>query len=146
MVGYGTISWSLTQLLRKDAFGWNEEAFQQLKLAMTIIPVLALPKFSNFVIETDASSYGLRAVLMHNQQPIAYFSQILSARSQQKSIYERELMAIVLAIQKWRQYVLGRKFIVCTDQHSLKYLLEQWVIPGDFQCWVTKLMGYKFEI
>lgn len=147
---YGTIAWALTQQLKKDAFNWKsdaEEAFQKLKKAMTTIPVLALPDFSQpFIIEIDASGYGLGAVLMQNQRPLAYFSQVLSAKSQLKSVYERELMAIVLSVQKWRHYVLGRKFIIRTDQRSLKYLLEQRVILVEFQRWVVKLLGYEFEI
>lgn len=67
---------------------------------MTTIIVLALSDFSKtFVMETDALRYGLGAVLMRNQQPIAFFSWVLSTKSQQKSVYERELMATVLAIQ-----------------------------------------------
>ena len=114
---------------------------------MTTIPVLALPNFSQlFIVKTDASGYGLGAVLMQSHRPVAYISQILSAREWQQSIYERELMAIVLAIQKWRHYLLGRHFIVRTDQSSLKFLLEQRIVNESYQKWVAKLLGYDFEI
>lgn len=119
---YNTIAWPLTEQLKKDSFQWEEaatQAFEKLKRAMTSVPVLALPDFSRpFIVETDASGYGLRAVFMQNQRPIASFSQVLTARARLKSVYERKLMAIVLAIQKWRSYLLGQRFIVRTDQQS----------------------------
>ncbi|GKB47830.1 putative mitochondrial protein, partial [Tanacetum coccineum] len=88
--GYGKIAWALTQQLKKDNFNWNEEAtnaFNALKLAMSSVPVLALPNFSKeFVVETDA--YGIGAVLMQEGRPIAYYSQTLGPRARIKSVYE----------------------------------------------------------
>ena len=85
-------------------------------------------------------------VLLQEQQPIAFYNHTLGVQAKFRSIYEKELMAIVFAIIKWRPYLLGRHFVVCTDQQSLKYLLEQRVIGVEYQRWITKLMGHDFEI
>lgn len=147
---YAQIAGPLTDQLRKDSFGWTSEAtgaFNKLKEALTSPPVLATPNFAKeFVLETDASGTGIGAVLLQDSRPLAYFSKLLGVRARQKSIYEKELMAICLAIQKWRYYLLGRHFVVRTDQQSLRFLMQQREVSLDYQKWVIKLLGYSFDI
>lgn len=109
---------------------------------MVKLSVLILPDFSEqFEIETDASGFGFGAVLMQKRHPIAYFSHTLSTSDRGKLVYERELMVVVMAVQQWRPYLLGKKFVVRTDQKALKYLLEQKVIQPQHQRWLSKLPG-----
>lgn len=98
------------------------------------------------MVETNASGVGVGAVLMQHGRQLAYYSQVLPPTHKYKAVYERELMAIVWVIQKWRAYLLGRCFIVRTDQRSLKFLLEQRIIAGEYQRWIAKLLGYNFAI
>jgi hypothetical protein len=55
-------------------------------------------------VKTDASDYGIGAMLMQDQHPIAYLSKALGPRNQALSVYEKECLAILLAIDKWRPY------------------------------------------
>lgn len=147
---YGAISKPLTTMLKKDSFRWtpaSEEAFVKLKLALQSAPVLALPDFSKpFEIETDASAVGIGAVLMQQNHPIAFISQTLSHRHQVLSAYEKELLAILFAVKKWHYYLVDRRFIIRTDQQSLKYLLEQRITTPLQHTWLTKLLGFDYEI
>lgn len=140
----------MTILLRKDKFHWSPEAevaFQTLKKAMTTAPVLALPDFSQpFILETDASGRGIGAVLMQGNRPIAFLSKALSSRNQALSIYEREFLAIIVAVQKWKSYLQGHKFIIKTDQQALRHLLDQKSMNPTQQRWLTKLLGLHYEI
>jgi hypothetical protein len=83
---------------------------------------------------------------MQDKKPIAYYSKALGKRNLTKSAYEKEMMAVVLAIQHWRPYLLGRKFTVYTDQKSLRQLMQQRIVTAEQQNWAAKLLGYDFEI
>ena len=76
------------------------------------------------MVEIDACATGLGAVLMQGGQPLAFFSKGLAPRHHALSIYKKELLAVVQAIEHWHQYLEGRHFVIRTDQQSLKYLLD----------------------
>jgi len=147
---YGIIAKPLTQLLRKKQFIWSTEAtqaFQALKHVMTQTPVLQLPDFSaQFVVETDACATGIGAVLMQGGRPLAYLSKALGPKHQHLSIYEKEFLALIMAVEKWRPYLQRQEFIIQTDHKSLSYLSEQ-NLQSDLQRKaMTRLMGLQFRV
>lgn len=150
IANYATIAAPLTDLLRHDSFSWTTAAtaaFSALKQAMMAAPVLRLPDFSKeFVIETDASNFGIGAVLMQDGHPIAFFSKKLGPKLQAASVYIKELHAITDAVLKWRQYLLGHFFIIRTDHKSIRELLQQVIQTPDQQAYVRKLLGFQFRI
>ena len=83
---------------------------------------------------------------MQDQKPIAFHSQVLKGRSLVLSTYEKKFLAVVVAVQKWRHYLVGKPFVIKTDQQSLKYLLDQRVGTRAQQRWITKLLGYNFLV
>ena len=85
-------------------------------------------------------------MLMQNGHPLSYFSRKLCPRMQSSSTYIKELQAIVEAINKWRQYLLGHFFIIRTYQHNIKELLQQVIQIPDQQKYVCKLLRYDFRI
>lgn len=122
-------------------------AFHHLKVVVSQPPVVSLPNFNQpFIIKCDASGSGLGAVLLQNHRPIAFHSQTLKGKALQLSTYEKELLALVTAVHKWRPYLLGRPFIIKTNQQSLKYILEQKIDTPTQQKWLTKLLGYLFVV
>ncbi|PNY17781.1 Ty3/gypsy retrotransposon protein [Trifolium pratense] len=147
---YASLASPLTSLLKKDAFQWSDSAldsFNALKQALTTAPVLALPNFSNtFIVQTDASNHAMGAVLLQQGHPLAYFSKMFCPRLAKASTYIRELHAITAAVKRWRQYLLGNFFIIQTDHRSLKELLTQVIQTPEQQHYLSKLLGYNYEI
>jgi hypothetical protein len=145
---YGLLAQPLTQLLRKKQFIWSEtaqQAFDQLKHAMAHTHVLTLPDFKEqFVVETDASDIGIGAVLMQKGQPIAYLSKALAQHHKHLSIYEKEFLALIMAVDKWRQYLQHQQFVIKTDHKSLTYLTEQNLHSNMQRRAMHRLMGLQF--
>lgn len=142
---FGVISKPLTELLKKNVvFVWtftHDKSFAALKSALCNSPVLALPDFSKqFSIETDASGYGVGAVLMQEGHPLAFISKALGPRSQGLSTYEKEYLAILLAVQQWRAYLQHGEFLILTDQKSLTQLSDQRIHRKSSQnCWASNI-------
>ena len=148
---FGIIAKPLTLLLCKDTpFSWthaHEEAFHTLKQALSSAPCLALPDFSKpFHIETDASGSGVGAVLVQEGHPLAYISKSLGPKNQGLSTYEKEYLAILVAIEQWRHYLLHGEFYIHTDQQSLIHLNEQRLHTPWQQKVFTKLLGLHYKI
>jgi hypothetical protein len=148
---FGTIAKPLTELLKKGhIFQWttiHQEAFDLLKHALTTALVLQLPDFAKqFIIETDASAKGIEAVLQQDGHPIAYISKALGPKNQGLSTYEKECLAILMAVDHWRSYLQHNTFIIKTDQRSLESLTDQRLTtPWQLKAY-TKLLGLDYKI
>jgi hypothetical protein len=139
--GFSQLCAPLTDLTRKGAFKWSPEAqltFDKMKKVMSMCPVLALPYFTQpFTVECDASREGIGAVLMRNIHPIVYEIQKLRGLEILYTIYDKEMLAIMHALDKFRQYLVGEKFVVRTDHNNLKYFLDQKDLNERQQKWVN---------
>ena len=115
----------------------HQEAFEELKEKITSQLVLSLPKREEkFRVETDASGHAIERVLSQEQdgkwKPIAFLSRTMQAAERNYKIYDKELLAIVEALAKWRQYLLdtAELFEVWTDHENLKYFREPHKLNG----------------
>ena len=118
---------------------------------MISAPILSYPDFSKeFILDTDASNDGVGAVLSqwHNgmEHVVAYASKSLTKAERNYSVTCRELFAIVTFTNHFRQYLLGRKFTLRTDHHSLTWLTNFKNQEGQLARWLEKLAEYIFEI
>jgi hypothetical protein len=109
--------------------------------------VLSLPQFDKpFSIETDASGNGIGAVLTQDGHPLAFLSKALGPHSRGLSTYEKEYMAVLMAVQQWRSYLQHAEFTIFTDQQSLVQLTDQRLHTIWQQKLFSKLVGLQFRI
>lgn len=114
---------------------------------MASTPTLAFLDFSKqFIVETVASRVGIRAVLSQGGHPIAYLSKAISGPNLALSTYDKEMLAIVFAVQHWRVYLLGQQLWIITDHKPIKYFLEQRITTPQQQKWLVKLLGYNYSV
>ena len=131
---FSQIALPLSKLLQKDVkFHFDEEcvkSFDTLKQKLITSPIVQPPKWDlPFELMCDASDYALGAVLAQVEEKkshvIAYASRTLDAAQVNYTTTEKEMLAIVFALDKFRSYLLGSKVIIYTDHSALKYLLTK---------------------
>ena len=103
-----------------------------------------------FRVEADASNYAVGAVLSQEQDgiyyPIAFLSKTLNAAERNYEIYDKEILAIMIAVEEWRHYLLGTKepFNIWTDHQNLTYFREAKKLNRRQARWFTELPDYYF--
>ncbi|BFF99975.1 uncharacterized protein DMAD_00084 [Drosophila madeirensis] len=145
----------MSNLLKKDnKWAWTSEqqaAFEELKEKLTQAPVLACPDFAErFTLQTDASAYGLGAVLTQQisgeERVIAYASRRLLKAEENYSATEKECLAIVWAIRKLQFNLEGYHFDVITDHLALKWLNSINSPTGRIARWALELQQFRFDV
>lgn len=146
----------ISKLLRKkQAWTWGPEqqkAFEDVKSCLTSAPTLIRPDFTKpFVLQTDASTIGLGAVLGQKDEEgkehvIAYASRVLHGPEANYTISELECLAVIWAIEKFRCYLEGWKFSVITDHSCLRWLVTIKNPAGRLARWAMKLLVHDMEI
>ena len=154
---YAEISKPLTDLTKGKQpnhviWGQSQEsAFQDLKKAISQCPILKILDTSReMVVQTDASSEGLGAVLLQDYDgtlhPVRYLSRKLKDAERNYSTIERECLAIVWAIDKLRVYLYGVEFVLLTDHKPLTYLSQKHYSNARVMRWAMFLQDWAFRI
>ena len=144
----------ISQLTQKDAaFVWEkpqQEAFDRLKsVIITTAPVLAyFDNSKETVLNVDASSTGLGAVIMQDGKPVAFSSKSLTTSERRYANIERELLGIVWGAEKFHTCVYRHRVIVETDHKPLEPIFKkpQNAAPPRLQRMLLKLTKYDLDV
>ena len=157
---FAMITTCLSQLLKKGVvWRWRDDveqaALDALKSAINSAPVLMHPDMSKpFVVVSDASDFGIGASLEQEsdtdgrRRPVAFFSHKLNNSERKYPVHERELLAIVLALRKWRHLLYGSDFtVVCkTDHRPLQHFLSQANLSPRQVRWQQSLSEFNLSV
>lgn len=155
---FSTLVAPITALMKgskkNDKIPWSdeaEEAFLKIKQALVSAPILSQPDFSKeFTIQCDASNVGLGGVLTQvlegEERVIAYASRTLSRAEKNYGVTEKELLALLFCIEKFRPYIEGVRFKCITDHYSLLWLNNLKNPTGKLARWAVKLRQHNFEL
>jgi transposase InsO family protein len=157
---YGRIARPLTNLTRKDTqFHWTDDcqrAFEELKERLLSRPVLAHFQHGRPTrVETDASQGVVAGVLSQMQDdgqwhPVAYFSETMHGAELNYHIHDKELLAVVRALQCWRAELIGLQneepFLIVSDHEALKYFSTKRLLNIRQAGWAELLSQYNFHI
>lgn len=148
----------LHNLEKKDtAFTWGakqQEAFDKIKDAITSALVLVHPNpAKRYIVETDASNYAYGAILSQNQadskeHPVAFLSKSLSPAEMNYNIYDKEMLAVVKALEYWRTYLQGTEepFKIIMDHSNLQYFRDLKITNQRQARWADLLTHYNYTI
>ena len=129
-----------------------EEAFEVLKIRLTSTDnVLILPNFDKpFIVETDASDFGIGSALLQEtdtiERPVAYFSKHLNKAEMNYSAREKEMLAIVRSLEHFSLYLYGKPFKIRTDHRPLSWMLTTERPASRIARWLVTLSGFEFTI
>ena len=155
---FALIAAPLQKLLHKDArFQWSDKAqasVDHLRVALCEAPILAVPDFrpdsGTFLLETDASLESAGACLKQRfgdqEKVIAYGSYRFSKAQTNYSTTKRELLAVVIFVEKFAPYLLGRQFVIRTDHSSLRWIMNFRNPTGILARWLESLARFQFTI
>jgi hypothetical protein len=154
--GYSEIAKLLTRLTGKEGWRWGaeqKEAFQKLKNRIAEDIVLALPTDEGkFQLAADASDGATGAVLEQEQEgewcPVAFQSHGLNDTEWNYKIYGKDMLAIMLALDEYRQLLMGARqtFEIWTDHQNLEYFKKPQTLNWRQAQWITELSKYDFSL
>ena len=148
IMGFSKIAKPLYKLLEKDAkFIWDadfQKCFEELKAYLTTAPIVRAPNWQlPFEVMCDASDMAIGAVLRQreggNPYVVYYASKTLNETQRNYTTTEKDLLAVVYALQKFRDYLVGSDIIIFTDHSALKYLLTKQNAKARLIRWVLLL-------
>ena len=124
-----------------------KNAFVVIKERLCFALVLALPDFKKtFEIECDASGIGIEAVLMQDKRPIAFFSEKWGGASLNYPTYDKELYALVRALETWQHYLWPKEFVIHIDHESWKHLKSQGKLNKRHARWMEYIETFPYVI